>query len=235
MADNIDLNKIELHKAIFFNNIIKNLDPDVTKKIEPKFNEIFDWFLKHDEYDADTFSHELLSYLLFLNDNNVLDQISADTLEMYFPGCNYTPHILQVHLLLSFPDLLYQYDIGTYYMISSAYISDTTKLARVANERFKLIVNGLRLVFHGINFLKDLDRTYGNRDKCLMMACYLYHATEYSMEDINNTFSYIVDNLNEYVDYLSMNGYDKNLELDKMEELFKSVIDSKINKKANII
>ena len=219
--------------GMFFNNMVKHIDIETQNDIRNKFIETFRWYLNTYNIDFDIFGYSLLSYLIFLSDNKLIDDYSLDSLVEVAPFCG-SLSILDVHFFISYPKLYHDTNPKLYYENMMCWCSSqSSKLISTDFNNYKLM--SLCEYYVDIkNNTKDFFKISNFNDYLDELIVYLYQSNQYSGEDLNILFNSIKNNYGAFIEDINLNGIWRTSNVDNIEQIFDCYIKKTLNVKKYI-
>lgn len=213
-------NLFESLDNLFFENILNSLNKDVADAVRDKFHDAYLWYISYYELEKDRFGFEMLSYLIFLYQHNLLDQFNLESLSEVAAIANGFK-IPSTHFLLVFPKEAHDLNMDYYYRQIGHIIDNLgSKDVICSNPRLNSI-----LTYHK----NRIDPRYD--DWVSHITSYLYQSTDLTEEDVETIYKSINENKEEYKDFLDFNGYKNNISSESLEVILKAFINMKLGRK----
>ena len=219
--------------GMFFNNMVKHIDINTQNNIKDKFIETYRWYLNTYHLDFELFGYSLLTYLIFLSDNNLISDYTLDSLAEVAPFCG-SLSILDVHYLVNYPKVyrdvspkLY-YENMRYWLNSQSVLYDISGLS---NNKLVTLCNYYKEIK---NSVKNYLKLSNYNDYLEELIVYLYQSDEYSIDDYNNLFSNIIKDYSTFIEDINLNGIWKTSNIDNIENILDSYIKKTLNVKKKI-
>ena len=216
--------------GMFFNNLVKHIDTDTQNNIKNKFIETYRWYLNTYHINFELFGYGLLTYLVFLSDNNLIDDYSLDSLSEIAPFCG-SLSILDVHYFVNFPRTYHNtspklyYENMRYWVSSQALFYDISFLS---NEKLVSLCNYYKEIKNNV---KDYLKKSNYNDYLEELIVYLYQSDEYDLDDYNNLFNNIEKDYSTFIEDINLNGIWKTSNIDNIENILDSYIKKTLNRK----
>lgn len=210
-------NLFESLDNMFFENILNSLNKDVSDAVKDKFHDAYLWYTSYYELEKDRFGFEMLSYLIFLYQHNLLDQFNLKSLSEVAVIANGFK-IPSTHFLLVFPKEAHDLNIDYYYKQMNHLVDNLGPEDVIhSNPRLDSI-----LTYHK----NRKDPRYG--DWVCHMTSYLYQNPDFNEEDIDAIYKTINENIDEYKDFLDFNGYNDKISSEQLEVILEAFINMKL-------
>ena len=205
---------------LFFENILNSLNKDVADAVKDKFHDAYLWYISYYELEKDRFGFEMLSYLIFLYQHNLLDRFDLKSLSGVAVVAN-GYKIPSAHFILVIPKEAHDLNIDYYYnQINHLVESCCDKNVTHSNPKLNSILN-----YHK----NRKDPRYD--DWVILMTSYLYQSQDFNEDEYGIIYEAINNNKEEYKDFLEFNGFKDKIPKEKLEVILEAFINMKLGRK----
>ena len=219
--------------GMFFNNMVNHIDIKTQNNIKNKFLETYRWYLNTYHIDFELFGYSLLTYLIFLSDNNLIDDYTLDSLAEVAPFAG-SLSILDVHYLINYPKVYRDTNPKLYYENMIYWISSQSTLndiSELSNKKIVLLCD----YYKKLKYKKREElKTIKYNDYLDALIVYLYQCDDYNENDYNILFTKMDNDYISFIEDINLNGIYKTSNLNNIENILDSYIKKTLNVKKKI-
>lgn len=216
--------------GMFFNNMVKHIDIETQNNIKNKYIETYRWYLNTYHINFDLFGYGLLTYLIFLSDNNLIDDYTLDSLAEVAPFSG-SLSILDVHFFVNYPKVYHDtypklyYENMRYWVSSQATFYDISFLSK---EKLVSLCNYYKKIKNNV---KDYLKKANYNDYLEELIIYLYQSDEYNEDNYYILFNNLENDYASFIEDINLNGIWKTSNIDNIEKILDSYIKKTLNGK----